>query len=440
MTRNSVSKSIGLIYGISFGIYVVSITTFLVISHRQENQTALVSHSHIKRTIEGEMFAGDSKVVSSTIDYLKKKYQLNKISLSLETLECGFFEFGCISGPISGYEPRTNLKVVHSNRISKALLLILSLSTFIGIVSLVFSRWYLKSKLASPLARIDGKFSAALKDIRKDKDINWSSERDLVYELAMLDKKISTSLTDLQVSERQKREFLTEKEIAIHRNRLASQVSHDIRSPLAALQVIADSSHELPDKKREIFQSAVLRIRDIVNNLEFKKSGSLSADQPESKIEAIDDLLNSIISEKQTQYQGYPGIEIRMDLKSAEQGIFSRINAIELKRIISNLVNNAVEATVGATGLIEVRLKRSGTKNILVVEDTGKGIPSENLERIFEDGVSYGKESSVESGSGMGLFHAKSEIRKCGGEIFVESELGLGSKFTIELPACQGPH
>lgn len=215
---------------------------------------------------------------------------------------------------------------------------------------------------------------------------------------------------------------------------LSKQVSHDIRSPLAALKMAVNEIENIPSVYQELIKSSVQRINDIANNLlqTDQNANSISA----IKIELLAPLVDSIISEKRMQYRKNNNVEIVIDL-SESYGLFANVNSVELKRVLSNLINNSVEAfsTKG-----EILIKISGTDDqiLLTIKDNGKGIPESVLSKLGEAGLTHGKEGT-ESGSGLGIYHAKSAIESFEGSFKIESTVGVGTLIKINLPKAPSP-
>ena len=102
----------------------------------------------------------------------------------------------------------------------------------------------------------------------------------------------------------------------------------------------------------------------------------------------------------------------------------------QLRQVFINLLTNAIHGTeIG--GKIEITHQSVDDQIMIYVRDTGKGIPKENLERIFEPFFST---KSPGEGTGLGLYVTRGIIEKLGGEIEVESRLGHGSVFFVKLP------
>lgn len=220
----------------------------------------------------------------------------------------------------------------------------------------------------------------------------------------------------------------------------ATQVVHDIRSPLTALDMALSDIPELSENKRILIRNASQRIHDIANNLLRKNFHKKKGEKQKSKEDTtqvtttlLSSLVETITSEKRSQFRSKIEIEINQVLDADSYGLFAEVNPSELKRIISNLVNNSVEAITGP-GRIEIGL----SDGLLFVKDNGKGIPPEVLAKFGEKGVSYGKEGT-QSGSGLGVYHAKTTVESWGGQLYATSILNKGATFTLKLPLVEPP-
>jgi two-component system phosphate regulon sensor histidine kinase PhoR len=106
-----------------------------------------------------------------------------------------------------------------------------------------------------------------------------------------------------------------------------------------------------------------------------------------------------------------------------------------LIRILRNLLENAIKYS-DAGDSVKVNCKLAGQEAVLIVEDTGIGIPQDCLQYIFERFYRVDKSRARDSGgSGLGLSIVKAIVEKLGGRVLVSSELGKGSKFSCFLPA-----
>lgn len=227
---------------------------------------------------------------------------------------------------------------------------------------------------------------------------------------------------------------------------IAFQVSHDIRSPLTALNMVAGHMNQMPEQQRILVRSAVNRINDIANQLlaKGKQLNSMQANTPEDgtqtlllKTELISSLIETVISEKRVQFRDKQNIEIESDL-SLGYGLFANINATEFCRCLSNIANNAIEALPKGKGYFSITLTSSNDSIIISARDNGIGIPEHVLKKLGALGVTYGKENT-ESGSGLGIYHAKKTIEGFGGKFNIQSQEGIGTTILITLPKASAP-
>jgi len=221
---------------------------------------------------------------------------------------------------------------------------------------------------------------------------------------------------------------------------LSRQVSHDIRSPLSALNMVVSTLTDLPEEKQMVIKSALGRINDIANqllkkskNADIREIRNFAAAEEKTATEttSISSVITSIITEKQIQFRERKNFLIESDLSKGE-GLFTAMGESELARVLSNLINNSIEA-LGKEGRIFIGLHSEMNYAYITIQDNGVGIPAEILSRLGEAGFSYGKEGT-QSGSGLGIYHAKKAVGEVGGNLRIESVVGRGTTVTIELP------
>jgi signal transduction histidine kinase len=207
----------------------------------------------------------------------------------------------------------------------------------------------------------------------------------------------------------------------------AEDVAHNIRSPLTALDNLLESAATLPEGDRILMRSAAHRIKDIINTLDMGRGGSGSKDQ-QLGVHLISSLVESIVSEKRVQYRKRSDIEIDVPSTSESYGLFAKVQPAELKAVLSNLINNSVEAM--KSGKIVVSLRGSGVNVAIAVSDNGPGITEDVLSRLTERGVTVGKKDH----RGIGLSHAKTVLEKWRGDLQISSTLGVGTTVTALVP------
>jgi signal transduction histidine kinase/FixJ family two-component response regulator len=263
-------------------------------------------------------------------------------------------------------------------------------------------------------------------------------ERELPLELRSLYRKLFES----KIKEK-KREEQIQSQIA----QIASQVAHDIRSPLAALDNFVGNIRLLPEDDRVLIRMAVNRIKDIANNLIEKNRERLGFKQSLPHLDSfgaedsrsghlLSSLVESIITEKRLQFRSKIEVEIDFRVDSSSYGFFVAAAPSDFKRVLSNLINNAVEAIDGR-GSVNVSTGKDSAKNFVFVRvaDSGKGISPAIISKLGERGATFGKDG----GSGLGLYHARKMVEGWGGRLEVESELGVGTVLTINVPEATPP-
>lgn len=224
--------------------------------------------------------------------------------------------------------------------------------------------------------------------------------------------------------------------------RLATQVAHDIRSPLAALSMAEHDLAALPEDTRLIIRSAIGRIQDIASQLMLKaaavQSGQGTAIDAPSPTEPtlLSAVIETLLAEKRMQYRSRLDVNIESFVDPGAQARFAQLQPREFKRVISNLINNAVEA-IPDSGAIVLTLETNPDPEwiTLKIKDTGRGIPAKILARLGERGFSHQKEG----GSGLGIHHARTSIESWGGKLAIESTEGTGTTVLIHLPLSSPP-
>jgi len=202
---------------------------------------------------------------------------------------------------------------------------------------------------------------------------------------------------------------------------LASEIAHDLRSPLQSIRNAAYMMKKDVDKFEvglEIIEKSVVR------SLEMLEAMRSSTRQSEPKLRRTD--LNKIIQESVEEIPKPGNIVIQTEL---DPELEAWIDGPQIRRVFDNLLLNAVEAMPNG-GTITITKHKDEKKFIIQISDTGVGIPEEVLPNLFERKFYTTKPH----GLGLGLSYCKRTIESHGGSIMVDSVLGKGTVFTIELP------
>ena len=214
----------------------------------------------------------------------------------------------------------------------------------------------------------------------------------------------------------------------------AAQTAHDLASPISSLNMLMQYADVLPENVRVLMRHSVNRISDIVQGLKQKGREVRSSSNINDRQEVIllASIISAIVSEKRIELRSKENVELNLDF-GITYDLFAKVNPVELKRVISNVINNAVDAFEGKPGIINVEIKSVGEHVVIAIKDNGVGIPQEILTKLGQKGVTYGKAAHLESGSGLGLYHARSTIESFSGKLIIESVRGEGTCINIEL-------
>lgn len=209
----------------------------------------------------------------------------------------------------------------------------------------------------------------------------------------------------------------------------AKQVAHDIRSPLSVLNMIIPIFSDESEEKKDLIKQAVERINNIASELLTKSVTQSNNNYNYNPLK----LIQRIINEKNVAL-GAEGILLKLDHIDQDITIFVKIKESDLERILSNIINNSIEAVDPRAGHIICSFNSYENNFEFAVADNGKGIPSHLIDKLGQQGASFGKESHVNSGSGLGLFHAKKVLEEIGGRLEISSRLNEGTVVRIQLP------
>ncbi len=221
------------------------------------------------------------------------------------------------------------------------------------------------------------------------------------------------------------------------RRRFVSDASHELKTPLAAIRLLADSITETenidPDTVREFVQDIsseaerLQRTTDKLLNLSRRDDGARGEYVDVDVGETVESTLRLLVplAEK-------TGVELR---HSAEPGCVVSAPSDDVYQVIFNLAENAIKYNVPG-GSVDVSVKRDGARIVLAVEDTGIGIPETDLPNIFSRFYRVDKARSRErGGSGLGLSIVHDAVAALGGSIAVSAREGGGTRFAVTLPA-----
>ena len=264
-----------------------------------------------------------------------------------------------------------------------------------------------------------------------------------MHKVNTLDRLVNERTNKLR-KEMEKNEQLFKKVLSLEQNKnnYFVNLSHELRTPLNVLSSINQLIKEFTKKDNFItpeklsYYMGIMdrncsRLLSLINNLidhtKIENNSYIINKKDEDIVYLVEE---TVIDMK--DYIEEKGLELIFDTDVEEKVI--RCDKVDIERCIINLVGNAVKFTHEG-GLIEVLLQDLDDKVKIIVKDNGIGISEENQKIIFDRFNQVVDESSEQKGgSGLGLTITKQLITLHNGEIYVESEVGVGSEFIIILP------
>ncbi len=284
---------------------------------------------------------------------------------------------------------------------------------------LVSFGYFVAGKILEPIRTING-LAREINERTLEKRIPQGKNRDELHELAMT---LNQMFDRLHFSFRQQKEFI-------------ANASHELKTPLAIQRLFFDEAakrEDLPeDLQRQILSQARVtrRMDQLVKNLLHLSALELRKTF-DPKLVHVSKLVASVLEDFEYIIE-YSDIQLIRDI---QEGVRSLGDEDMIRRVLINLIDNAIKYNSGDAREIRVRLEKTADTVKLQVYNTGNGIPLEERENVFHQFYRLEKSrSATYGGSGLGLTIVKRIIDLHGGDIQVESEVGSWVLFTILLP------
>jgi signal transduction histidine kinase len=214
--------------------------------------------------------------------------------------------------------------------------------------------------------------------------------------------------------------------------RMAAGIVHDIKNPLTSIRGFTDllAATDSPDERKEfagIVTEDTNRILSMVQELlDFSRGRSADLHLTPTSLRSFLSQLEQTIRRDMEP----AGIEVAFTLI---EDAWVRLDAARMTRVVLNIASNAREAMQGSGGSFSVQMRRAGEHALVVLQDTGPGIPEEIADSLFEPFVTRTKEH----GTGLGLAVCKQIVEAHGGTVRLDPGSQKGARFVIELPATR---
>lgn len=221
------------------------------------------------------------------------------------------------------------------------------------------------------------------------------------------------------------------------RQEFVSNVSHELKTPLASMKVLADSllmQHDVPAEMYREFMEDIASEIDRENQIITDLLSLVKMDKKVAKMNVTEVNINGLIEiilKRLRPIARKNNVEV---VYESIREVTAGVDEVKLTLVISNLVENAIKYNK-EQGSVKVTLDADHEDFIITVADTGLGIPKEDLEHIFERFFRVDKSHSREiGGTGLGLAITQSAVLLHHGTIEVNSVLGEGTSFVVRIP------
>ncbi len=232
-------------------------------------------------------------------------------------------------------------------------------------------------------------------------------------------------------------ELEKERELRDLKNRFISMMSHDLKTPLAAIR-LANSmlrnygDRSSPEEKQESYDTIdqqVEHLTEMINDVMTISRQDFTGAELDRQIIDLETYCRDIIEELQLAYR----MKRTLTFSGTDRRIEALIDVSLMRRALTNLLTNAVKYSPDGAP-VHMELAYADCQAIIKVIDHGIGIPAQDLPRMFEP---FNRASNVGNiqGTGLGLAIAKQAVELHGGTIQLESVVGKGTTFIITLPA-----
>ena len=285
-----------------------------------------------------------------------------------------------------------------------------------------------------------GQGEAEFRARRRDGRFVWLRTVGLLDEYEGVRRVLAYSL-DIDAQHRMEEGLVEAREAAERANReksgFLSRISHELRTPLNAIlgfaQLLSMSDLSLEDQESVAFieqggRHLLALVNDFLDVTRIESGRlqlSLESVPLGAAVEATLPLVAHEAEERGVAFasDGDPGCAVLADRQ-------------RLRQVLLNLLSNAIKYNRRG-GHVHISWRAEAGSVLLAVEDTGRGIPEDQVDLLFTPFERLGAEETGEQGSGLGLVAVKRLVEAMGGEVAVRSQVGVGSTFEVRLPMAQ---
>lgn len=228
--------------------------------------------------------------------------------------------------------------------------------------------------------------------------------------------------------------------IESNRKQFVANVSHELKTPLSSVKVLAESLLHQPDAPIEIYQEFLTDINHEVDR-ETKIINDLltlvTLDKEENPLILSDVVINNLVENVIKRLKPLADVKNVGLYFESYQIIIAEVDETKMELVLTNLIENGIKYN-RFDGVVNITLDRDDKNFIISVRDTGDGISEENIDKIFKRFYRVDKTRSRSTGgTGLGLSIVKRSVRMHNGTIQCMSEVGEWTEFVLKLPMKQ---
>lgn len=227
------------------------------------------------------------------------------------------------------------------------------------------------------------------------------------------------------------------KELDVAKNRFIALTTHELRTPLSAMvasaEILKMGLYDTPEQMKEfvdMIHEQGIHLQDLVNDiLDFAK---IQAGKMDFYIE-----LEDVATLAKTIFHSFESMaeanKVKMVFATPIQPMKCYYDDVRLRQVLSNIINNAIKYNRSG-GSVTMTFEENEKHVKVSVQDTGKGMPADQFDKVFNEFETIGQVAQHHKGTGLGMPISRKLTQGMGGNLDFTSELGVGSTFWVEIP------